>query len=313
MRMRLKCPKRMQAGVVATLAAVLFLGTARAGDPIQFSGDKAKPAAANNRPVDADLFKSWNKAGTPAASSINTLTPFITPGRTTMDPKDEKRLRNARDEKRNWMLLEPGELDKEDAEEEKYGKAFSRDKGDQDAGNYLFRGLGEAKSDRGRPQRPATDADNETKKGNRSSLKILGTREGEQGAHTASELNLKGLIDTSQGNPANGNKNEATLFQFFKENALPPPNRDEQARRENFRDFINEPQSPKAAGGAGLGDPINFRTDLTQERMNPVPPPRVFELPAPAKVPDAFSAKPPAMGGLNPARPLGFLEPMAAG
>lgn len=310
----------MRTGVVATLALALFLGVARGGDPIQFSNDKAKPAPANNRPVEADLFKSWSKPASPsAAPGLNSLTPLvITPSR-TLDPKEERRLRNAREERKNWMLLEPGELQKRDDEEEaKFGgRAFSLDSGNDDSGNYLFQGSAErnSKADKAKstPERQApAESNDEPKKDNRTSMKIFAPREGEQqGAHTASELNLKGLIDTTHVNPADFNKNEPSLFQFFKDNALPPPDRDAEARRESFRDFINGPR-PNGAP-SGISDPINFRTDLTQERMNPIMPNRpAFELPALARAPDAFSAKPPA-GGFNPMRPPGLPEMVTGG
>src|SRR5688572_2940349 len=283
-----------QTGVLATLALLLFMGPARAGDPIQVPTDKAKQAPVNNRPVDADIFKSWNRPNTPAAGSkLNSLTPFITPGRP--DVKEEKRLKNERIEKKNWMLLEPGELQRRDDEEEaKFGgKAFSMENIDDDqAGNYLFHGLQDSQSDRAKnPQRTIIDTE---EPGRRRDIEAAS-------AHTASELNLKGLINPSQLNAANINKNEATLFQFFKDSALAAPDRNQQARDASFREFINGPQG---AAPSGISDPINFRTDLTQERMNPILPNRpAFDL-APAKPPEPFSAKPAFGGAFNPAPPL---------
>lgn len=285
-----------QTGVLATLALLLCLGPARAGDPIQVPTDKAKQAPVNNRPVHADIFKSWNRPNTPSAGSkLNSLTPFITPGRP--DVREEKRLKNERIEKKNWMLLEPGELQRRDDEEEaKFGgKAFSMENIDDDqAGNYLFHGLADSQSDRAKnAQRTVIDTEEPGRK--------VGPREVEgQGVHTASELNLKGLINPGQANAANLNKNEATLFQFFKDNALPAPDRNQQARDASFREFINGPQG---AAPSGISDPINFRPDLTQERMNPILPNRPALDLAPAKPAEAFSAKPVfgGAGAFNPA------------
>lgn len=302
----------MQTGVVATLGLLLFLGSARAGDPIKFSDDKAKAAPANERPVDSDIFKSWNKSSGRSGSPLNSLTPFITPGQ-SLD-KEDRRLRNAREERKNWMLLEPGELQKRDDEEElKFGgRDFSLDSGDDDGGNYLFYGLTEPSTDKVKdtPRRAPVDFEDAPKKDNSTSLKIFGGRGDEPGAHTARELNLKGLIDTRQVDPVNFHKTEPSLYQFFKDNAV-QTDRDAQARRDSFREFINGPQ-PNAPS-PGLADSINFRPDLTQERINPVIPSRPgFELPGAAKVPDAFSLRPPG-GGFNPARPLGLPDSMTPG
>lgn len=309
--MRIEKPARTQAGVVATLGLLLFVGAASAGDPIQFSGDKARPAPANEKPaIDSDLFKSWNRpATTRSPSSVNPLTPFITSGR-SLDPKEERRLRNAREERKNWMLLEPGELQKRDDEEEmKFGgREFSFDLGDEDEGDYLFHGLAEPNSDKARARPAPADIDDAPKNDNRGSLKIIGGRENEGGAHTSRELNLKGLINTTQVDPNKFERNEPSLFQFFKDNAV-QVDRDAQMRRETFREFINGPQhGPPLAAPSGVRDPINFRPDLTQSPLNPVVPARpAFELPPSAKGAETFAIRPPS-GSLNPARAAGFAD-----
>jgi len=302
---------RMLAGAPGVAALLLSLCIGHAGEPIQFSNDKAKPAPTDpQQPVDADMFKTWNKSKRPAGSPLNSLTPFITPGR-GMDPKDERRLKNMQDEKKNWMLLEPGELQKREEDEEgKFGGrgvAIDNLDDNQDR-NYLFHNANQQKSEKGpRPHNSPSDTDDQSKKENRS-LNVFGPREAEKtGAHTATELNLKNLIDPSQVNATKINNNEASLFQFLKDNSAPPPDRDQQARRDSFRNFINGPQANPAA--PGISDPINFRTDLTQERLNPVTPARSgLDMTAPGKTSDGFSAKPPLGAGLTPGRPAGLPE-----
>jgi hypothetical protein len=122
-------------------------------------------------------------------------------------------------------------------------------------------------------------------------------------------LNLKNLIDPAQVNSSKINNNEASLFQFLKENSAPAPDRDQQARRDSFRDFINGPQQGNPAPG-GVSDPINFRTDLTQERMNPITPTRGLDMPAapPTKAPDAFGTKAPMGAAFTPGRAGGLPE-----
>src|SRR6267143_1871561 len=122
--------KRLLASAVPALALLSVATVAYAGDPIQVSGDKSKPGPVDARPVDADVFKSLNKSKGPA---LKGLTPLVIPGQ-SMDPKEERRLKNVRDEKKNWMLLEPGELQKRDDEEQgKFGgRSVALDSTDED-------------------------------------------------------------------------------------------------------------------------------------------------------------------------------------
>ena len=290
----------MLAGVMPALVLLFSLLLAHAGEPIQFSNEKAKPAPGNPQQPDADLFKS-QKAKRPASAPLNnTLTPFIRYGG-SLDPKDERRLKAIREEKKNWMLLEPGELQQRDEEEENQfgGRGITMDDLDHDRENYLFPAPQKAER-ASRPQNAPAEDEQQPKKDNRS-LSIFGPREPEKpGAHTSSELNLKNLIDPTQVDVTKFNNNEASLFQFLKDNAAPAPDRDHQARRDSFRDFINGPQ-PNGTP-QGISDPINFRTDLTQQRMNPVLPAQSgLEMSAP-KPPDAFSTRPPLGNAFTPGK-----------
>jgi hypothetical protein len=295
---------RMLASAVSALALVLA-SPIFAGDPIQVSGDKNKQAPADARPVDPEVFKSWNKTKGPA---LKGLSPYIFgPGQ--VDPKEERRLKNARDEKKNWMLLEPGELQqRDDDEQSKFGgRSIALDRTDDDnSRNILFYSVTQQKSDKIRnppPNAAPADSEDDPKKDTRPTLSVLGPREAEKpGAHTVNELNLKGLVDPSQVSATKFNQNDASVFQFLKDNTPAGADRDQQARRESFREFINGPQQP-APSASGLSDPINFRTDLTQERMNPTMPLRPgFDLPA-SKPADSFLSAP-AFGGLGRAQSL---------
>ena len=287
--------KPLLASVVPALALLAFAAVAYAGDPIQVSGDKDKQSPGDTRPVDPNAFKSWNKSISPG---VNGLTPYIASDQSS-DAKEDRRLKNARDEKKNWMLLEPGELQKRDDEEQaKFGgRSVALDSSDDNSRNYLFPNAAQQKSDKPRNAPPA-DSDDEPRKDGRT---LSGQREQDkQGAHTVSELNLKGLIDPSQINATKFN-NEASLFQFLKESSPPGADRDQQARRESFREFINGPQ-PNAPSG-GIGDPINFRTDLTQERMNPTMPTRPgFDLPVSKPADSSFAPKAPLGAAFDPGR-----------
>ena len=297
---------RLPAGAVCALALLFFLCISRAGEPIQVSNDKSKSAPTDpNQQVDADMFKTWNKSKRPIGSPLNSLTPFIGPGQ--VDPKDERRMKSIREEKKNWMLLESGELQKRDQEEgDKFGgRTVTIGNAEETKdGNYLFYNVTSQKSDRPSRQQNAPVEEDQPKKDTRS-------RETEQqGAHTANELNLKNLIDPTQINTTKMNDNEAALFQFLKGSSTPPPDRDQQARRDNFRDFINGPQGNPGAAPSGPSDPINFRTDLTQERINPIAPVRgALDVSAPPpKAADSFFTKAPLGATFTPGRAGGLPE-----
>ena len=300
---------QLPAGMLCALALLFFLSLARAGEPIQFSNDKAAPAPNDpTQQVDRDMFKTW-KSKRPVTSPLNSITPFITPG--PVDPKDERRTKSIRDERKNWMLLEPGELQKRDQEKDNEfgGRGVSiDDTDDRKDSSYIFYNVTSQKSEKANRPQNAPVEDDQPKKENRS-LSIFGPRDADKpGAHTASELNLKNLIDPAQVNATRINNNEASLFQFLKENSAPPPDRDQQARRDNFRDFINGPQGSSTP--SGISDPINFRTDLTQERMNPIAPTRggLDTLPAASgKAPDGFST-PPLGAAFTPGKAGGLPE-----
>lgn len=104
-----------------TLSAVVTLGvvlTATAGEPIRFSGDKSKPAP--NAPNKFPQERNSTLSSIPSASPLDGLnSPALNSRR--MDPKEEKRMKNAKLEKENWMMVDRGDLQNEDAENEGFG------------------------------------------------------------------------------------------------------------------------------------------------------------------------------------------------
>jgi hypothetical protein len=267
----------------------LAAGLCFAGDPIQFSGEKGKQGPQQEKKVDNDLFKSWNKEGAP--SPLTGFTPYIPSTRT--DPKDLKRLKKEREEKRNWLLLNPGDLTGDD-DEGFGGNEYSLDKIDKDSntsGDYTFYPLLHGKSGRGagknanqrQPDATAANSASDQKldfNGGKKDTEIIG-------AHTSRELDLKNLLDTKQTGP--GTKSELTLFDFLKDNSAPKPSRDQVERRSQFENFLNstpsDPLQPRT-----MMDPINFGPDFTRQPLLPNTGPSVFDSPASAPRPD-FSPK----------------------
>ncbi len=299
-----------------------------AGERILLPNDKAKTAPVQERSAPSDPLKDWTKAGERNPfMELDLIMPPVRP----IDPREQKRLKNARAEKENWMILDPGELQQKDDEKNLLGvHDYSLDdleKGDG-GDNYTFYNLkiGRAKSsEASRPnllrlpgQRPNRDAsaeaaqasqqrlaeeleDNE-KRGPRSSLSVLDTRDGgtEAGAHMSRELNLKGLLDTSQSGP--GSRSDATLYDFLRANSGTALTREQQVRRDNFKALLDGPLQGQAQ------DPINYRSDLFQERMSPVLPRPTIETPGGSL--GSLPAPGAGLGGLS--RPQGFGLPDAS-
>lgn len=269
----------------------LSVGLCFAGDPIQFSGEKGKQGPQQEKKVDNDLFKSWSKEATP--SPLSGFTPYLPTTRT--DPKDLKRLKKEREEKRNWLLLNPGDLTGDD-DEGFGGSEYSLDKIEKDSntsGDYTFYPLLHGKSGRGagkngnQRQADATAANG----GNDQKLDFTGGKKDTEiiGAHTSRELDLKNLLNTKQTGQGQGSKNELTLFDFLKDNSAPKLSRDQVIRRDQFQTFLNstpsDPLQPRT-----MMDPINFGPDLTGKPLLPNTGPSIFDSPASGPRPD-FSPK----------------------
>src|SRR4051794_36504199 len=99
-----------------SLLAIAGLGlaaVASAGEKIVVSDDK--PRSEPNAPVKtgSDLFKSWGKLDQPAFDYSVLGVPTL-PRNSAVDKEEFKRLKNITDEKKNWLMLEPGELQRKE-------------------------------------------------------------------------------------------------------------------------------------------------------------------------------------------------------
>src|SRR5207249_10122190 len=105
--------KRLLASAVPALALLSVATVAYAGDPIQVSGDKSKPGPVDARPVDADVLKSTNKS---KRQALTGPTPLAISAQ-SIDPTEERRSKNDRDEKKHRILPAPSPLQSPDAAE----------------------------------------------------------------------------------------------------------------------------------------------------------------------------------------------------
>lgn len=267
-----------------------------AGDPIIITKEKSKNESKLEPPTESrfglDLFKPWERM--PSGSPFDVTPPSSTERTTPYDRKREKKLQNAEDERKNWLLLEPGELQKKDDEEYSFGvRDYNLDGIDKEntSRNYLFYGLaesrnsgqgrspgrsqsrvpGQAQSRNTRPEQPREDADADSKRTeSRDSLKLFGNSESQSGAHTASELNLKSLFDPSQSGGALSGKmdqSEPSLQSLFNPGGASIRTPAQQARMDEFKQILNA--SPSGSSLSSPLAPAGFPNDLNRQQSDP--------------------------------------------
>jgi hypothetical protein len=106
---------------VAAMALVEFpIVSAWAGEPIRFGGEKIKSTPDSQSIVPKDRFRPTDRipAVTPF-DAINSSGANLNTRR--LDPKEEKRLKNAKLEKENWAVVNRGELQEQDDQETEFG------------------------------------------------------------------------------------------------------------------------------------------------------------------------------------------------
>jgi hypothetical protein len=276
------------------VAAVLMIGAlfagglclVHAGEAIIVPGEKSKagPGPENRTAAPREVFRLRDT--TPGGSPLDVFGIGATPDQQKrLDPKEERRRRLQALEKKNWMVVNPGELQ---AEEENKNFLNIRDysldgleKEDQ-SGNLMFRPL---KDDNRRV--PGQFRSSESAGG--SQARQPGQREKappvtaeddndgasprkdpQLGAHISSELNFKSMFEARQSTDSltpKFNKSELTLQTLLNSGAPSEGTREQQARREEFRNFLNTPKTLSPLVGAS--DPINSRSDLTRQPLNP--------------------------------------------
>ncbi len=108
----------------------------RAGEAIQFSNARSHP--------DPNQKQSLPGASPRTGFNLGTHGPFdrVSPGlyeSRRRDPRAERKAQNAEDEKKNWMVLDRGQLDAEDEETSGFGiKSFDLDNNKNAKRDYFF-------------------------------------------------------------------------------------------------------------------------------------------------------------------------------
>jgi len=198
-----------------------------------------------------------------------------------LNRKDEQRLKDERAERKNWLLLEPGELQRKREQESTLGVANNPINGldkEEHRTDYTFYGVGDKKSSQRQPgeiraigqgaskeelaegrqatqqQRAREDAEEESRRSDKK-FELTGSVDA-QSAHTANELRLDNLLDPAQKDAASAvgaSKEEFSLKSLM--GSASTRTKEQQARMDVFNNLLN-PQgslSLPVTAGPSLG------------------------------------------------------------
>lgn len=260
--------------VVALFAGMVTLF---AGEPIVIGKEKPKSENLKESPFTKELLRPWQNSG--AGSPVEGFTLPSIPRVDSSDPRRDRKRRLHELEKKNWMTVQPGELQEEEDAKHFLGvRDYDLEK-EEDSDKLMFGELQKkpqtsAKTQTGRQntkenqnaqqkqqQRDAEELQREleSRRAARDAA-TKGPNGAEYGAHTASELNFKGLFGPVAGSSERSGLSEVLGGQ--------QNSRGQQALRDEFKAFLNG--KPQNASGASGGDLINsWRNDATRQALNP--------------------------------------------
>jgi hypothetical protein len=307
------------------LAVTAFLGGAGgsllAGEAIVFGSQKTKVEPGKDKTPAQNLFR-LDKLTSPAPLEMDGITAPMLPQSNSNFRKD-KRQQNADDEKKNWLLLEKGELQASDDEKGFMGvrdNDLSEIEKGKDGHDYTFsdskssrlpnqlrapnQSQSRAPGQRRKPdpnqaaqQREEEDASDS--KRSRSSAIVFGSRNAPAGARDGDELNLKKLLGSGAGDRGSS-KSEFSLRDLVSSGDS-DWNREQRARNtESFKQLLGGSAAP-----GGLGDSFGPRPDFMRQPVNPAMP---YSLGDPSRKSPAMESFTTRQGVGQPNAPLNYLS-----
>lgn len=244
------------------------LGVAQAGDPIILPADQGKAPPVPQAPSSKQVLKPSQRLPKVDPLRIEGLS-LPTPSGRRKKTEEEKRRQAARDERRNWLLLRPGELTDKATDERSFGVRLDKWAADEepDRRDYTFYGMDRAKADgQGEPKpghnrqstgqtptpaaRPAEPEDRDKPLGTAGSpLLLFDQGRSGQGAHMAKELDLRGYLDTTIVDLQSGNSSSMGGEGLLR-GGPGERSRQAQARLDEFKELLKAPKGP-----AWIGEP----------------------------------------------------------
>jgi hypothetical protein len=267
-------------GKVAMLFAILFAPPLFAGEAIIVPGENGKSALPSDaKPLaPREVFRLRDLG--PGPSPFEGI-PLIPETKKRLDPKEEKRRRLQQIEKKNWMVVEQGELQKEEEQKNFLNvRDYSLDNLEKrdESGNLMFRPLSKDDNRRIPGQfRSSPDAHGgqranvpQKSEGDETDARTSNIKDPQLGSHMSGDLSLKSMFETRNDSLApKFNKSELTLENLLNSGTSSETMREQQTKRDEFRNFLNNPKL--GSPFAGASDPINSR-DLTRQPINPTMP-----------------------------------------
>lgn len=245
---------------------------AAAGEAIIVPGERSKAAPViENRATPREIFRLRD-----TGSPFDVLTAPMPERNKRLDPKEEKRRRLQQLEQKNWMIVGQGELQaEEEAKNFLNVREYSLDgiEKQDETPNLMFRPLSKDGTRRipGQFRSPGDNSRQVARAADDFQGFSRADKDPRLGAHLSSELNFRSLFESR---PSAGdslapkfNKSELTLHSLLNSGASETL-REQQARRQEFRNFLDKPANPLA----GPSDPINSRDLTGRQPVNPTLP-----------------------------------------
>lgn len=278
------------------------LSQAQAGEKLKISGEKTRIHPSQDKKNTTSFENSLvNSSFQTPNDSSSTARPRL--NSTPRNPKLDRKAQNQRDERQNWALLSPGQLQDESEEEQinfglrEVGTEKSGGDGQSRSRDYTFYGLDKGFNKHGDPNGPRssqTDRDatgarlnnspSQTSKGHgdaseedapmRLNVFESGSKDGSPalGSHINSTLNIRSLLNpevSSGGYTAPGESIDVSLRTLLGTPSQLYQTKQQDQRMESFRKLLN-PNQENNGKFAGVGDPINRSPDRTSQPLNPV-------------------------------------------
>jgi hypothetical protein len=266
---------------VVFTAVVLIVALAQgiAGEPIIVGKEKPKTDTVKESKFGKELSRPWEKVS-PEAPISGLMFPSMIPRADGWDPKGDRKRKLQEREKKNWMSVMPGELQQEDEAKNFLNVRQYEIEKEDESDNLMFRELDRGSSQGSSRSQNRSGSQKENQNGSQRNDADELERElaakraardesrGEsQGAHTASELNFKGVFGSAA---TESRQSELSLRDVLGNSSQPQVSKSQQAMREEFRTFLHGQPNGQGALSGSFNDPVNSsRGDLTRQPLNP--------------------------------------------
>jgi hypothetical protein len=275
----LRARSGFQPVVLTAVVLIIALVQGIAGEPIIVGKEKPKTEVKESK-FGKELSRPWEKVS-PEAPISGLMFPII-PRSDTWDPKGDRKRKLQEREKKNWMSVMPGELQQEDEARNFLNVRQYEIEKEDESDNLMFRELdrnasqgnsrgqnrsgSQKENQNASPQR--NDAENlERELAAKRAARAESRGESQLGAHTASELNFKGVFGTA---PTEGKGSQFSLREVLGGSSAQQPTKSQQAMRDEFRAFLHGQPNGQGALSGSFNDPVNSsRGDLTRQPLNP--------------------------------------------